>query len=257
FLQELKTSALIPSAPAHLQERLSRIPKPFVLLKQKEADVLKGPRPTPSTTLLAATMAMFIMVIAGLILYALPKQSQKGSQELAMTPVEIDRAAVEIHEGIIRGKDHFDIMSSDPAVIVGWVQQYLDFPLVLPQEEVASMHLVGGKVIPFQEKKAALLGYEYKDYRVTLLVTSPKPAQVFEGKETPLQNLFFDKRKEIQYKNISFNLAKYQGYYALTWTDAQYSYVLVSDRKARIAEACRICHGGNDYHKIDGFEDLL
>ena len=257
FLQEFKTSALIPSAPAHLRGRLSRIPKPLVLLQQKEANVLKRPRPTSSTTLLAATMAMFIMVIAGLILYALPRQIKKGSQELAMTPVEIDRAAVEVHKGIMRGKDHYDIMSSDPAVILEWLQQQLDFPLVLPKEEVSSMHLVGGKVVPFLEKKAALLGYEDKNYRVTLLVTRPMPAQVFEGKETPLQNLFFDKRKEIGYKNISFNLSKYKGYYALTWTDSQYSYVLVSDRKARIAEACRICHGGNDYHKIDGFDSLL
>jgi len=257
FLQELKTSALIPSAPAHLQDRLRRSTKPLVLLQQKEADVLKGPRPRSSTTLLAATMAMFIMIMAGLILYVLPKQAKMSSQELAKTLVEIDRAAVELHEGILSGRDHFDIMSSDPAVIVGWVQQGLDFPLVLPQEEVSSMHLVGGKVVPFQEKKAALLGYEDKNYRVSLLVTTPMPAQVFEGKETPIQNLFFDKRKEIQYKNISFNLSKYKGYYALTWTDSQFSYVLVSDKKARIAEACRICHGGNDRHKVDGFDSLL
>ncbi|MGH7272994.1 MAG: anti-sigma factor family protein, partial [Nitrospiria bacterium] len=119
FLQDFKASASIPPAPIYLREKLSRILKPSESLQEKEADVLKGPRPTSSTTLLVATMAMFIMVIAGLILYALPKQTQKGSQELAMSPVEIDRAAVEIHEGIIRGKDHFEIMSSDPAVIVG------------------------------------------------------------------------------------------------------------------------------------------
>ena len=53
FLQDFKASALIPSAPAHLRERLSRILKPSESLQQKEADLLKGLRPASSTTLLA------------------------------------------------------------------------------------------------------------------------------------------------------------------------------------------------------------
>jgi hypothetical protein len=121
----------------------------------------------------------------------------------------------------------------------------LDFPILIPQEEVSNMRLVGGRLIHLRdEKKAALLIFESKKGKVSLLMTSPQLFQDIGGKVIP-------------FKNIYFYMTHYRGYYALAWTDPQLSYVLVSDEKARITEACRICHGGTRGQDISGFDDQI
>jgi anti-sigma factor (TIGR02949 family) len=232
FLQALKSSVSIPKASADLRGRL------IDLLKPSES-TLSHSRPLFSfRTLLISTLAMLMLVVMGVILYALPKQMEKQNLELV-------KAAVENHVGIIKGKIPFDIMSSEPSVILKWLEQGLDFPILIPQEEVSNMRLVGGRLIHLRdEKKAVILTFESKEGKVSLLMTSPQFFQGIEGKVIP-------------FKNINFYMTHYRGYYALAWTDPQLSYVLVSDEKARITEACRICHGGTRRQDISGFDNQI
>ncbi len=232
FLQTLRSSMSISKAPADLRGRL------IDLLKPSESTPLHSRPLFPFRTLLISTTAMLMMIVIGVILYALPKQVDKQNLELV-------KAAVENHVGIMKGKIPFDIMSSEPSVILKWLEQGLDFPILIPQEEVSNMRLVGGRLVRLRdEKKAALLTFESKEGKVSLLMTSPQLFQGIEGKVIP-------------FKNINFYMTHYRGYYALAWTDPRLSYVLVSDEKARITEACRICHGGTRRQDISGFDDQI
>ncbi len=232
FLQTLRSSMSISKAPADLQGRL------IDLLKPSESTPLHSRPLFPFRTLLVSTLAMLLMIVIGVILYALPKQVEKKNLEL------VD-AAVENHVGIMKGKIQFDIMSSEPSVILKWLEQGVDFPVYIPQEEVSNMRLVGGRLVRLHdEKKAALLTFESKEGKVSLLMTRPQIFQGLEGKVIP-------------FKSINFYMTHYRGYYALAWTDQKLSYVLVSDEKARIAEACRICHGSTRRQDISGFDDQI
>ena len=232
FLQTLKSSVSIPKAPADLRGRL------IDLLRPSESTHFHSRPLFPFRTLIVSTMAMLVMVVIGVILYALPKQVEKQNLKLV-------EATVENHVGIIKGKIPFDIMSSDPTVILKLLEQRLDFPVYIPQEEVSNMRLVGGRLVHLNdEKKAAFLTFESKEGKVSLLITSPQLFQGIEGKVIP-------------FKNINFYMTHYRGYYALAWTDPQLSYVLVSDEKARITEACRICHGNTRPQDLSGFDDQI
>jgi mycothiol system anti-sigma-R factor len=233
FLQTLKSSVPISKAPADLQGRLVH------LLRPSESTHFHSRPLFPFRPLLVPTMAMLVMVMVGIILYALPRQVEKHQLELV-------EAAAENHAGITKGKIPFDIMSSEPTVILKWLEQGVDFPVHIPQEEVSNMRLVGGRLVHLHnnEKKAVLLTFESKEGKVSLLMTSPQLLQGIEGKFIP-------------FKNIKFYLTHYRGYYALAWTDPQLSYVLVSDEKARITEACRICHGNTRSQDLSGFDDRL
>ncbi|MCI0528527.1 MAG: zf-HC2 domain-containing protein [Nitrospira sp.] len=232
FIQILKSSVSTHKAPEGLRERL--------------IDLLRPSAPTyshfrslfPFRTLLVSTLAMLVMIVVGVILYALPKQVEKRHLELV-------EAAVENHVGIVKGKIPFDIMSSEPSVILKWLERGLDFPVQIPQDEVSNMHLLGGRLVHLHDdKKAAFLTFESKDGKVSLLMTSPQLFQEIEGKVIP-------------FKGIRFYMTHYRGYYALTWADPQLSYVLVSDEKARITEACRICHGNTHPQDLSGFDDQI
>lgn len=240
FLKALKASASIPPAPVYIRERIERDRKLIESSEQREVNVVKRPRLTFPRGLLAATLAMLIMIMAGVILYALPKQLSK---QVKRSSQELVKAAVENHGAINSGGNPCDIRSTNRTDIIEWIQQRVDFQVIMPQDEVSGMSLVCGKLVHLGDKKAALFWFESKEGKVSLLETSPQPFLAIQEKIIP-------------FREIKFYLDKYRGYYALTWTDTL-SYVLVSDQKDKIAEACRICHGGNDHYVIRGFSDRL
>jgi hypothetical protein len=63
--------------------------------------------------------------------------------------------------------------------------------------------------------------------------------------------------KAIRFKNLWFYLAHYQGYYALAWADPKLSYVLVSNQKRKITEACRICHENSHLQDFSEFDHQI
>jgi len=229
FLQVFQFLVEIPPAPTHLRERVSNV------LKQVEP--ISRVRSWFSSAFLASTLAMLALVLAGIIVYAVAQRGPKSDPDLI-------RTAVESHEGIVQGKVPFDIMSREPDVVLDWLEQRVDFAVSVPQDETASLRLIGGKLIPFHDKKAAFLTFESGEGKVSLLMIPPHPIQSPSAEMT-------------LFKNLQFYLTQYRGYYALAWTDSQLSYVLVSDQKGRVTEACRICHSGNDGQKIIGFESQI
>ncbi|GEM_PF-1336925 len=249
FLQVLKSSSFINKAPTGFRERL------IGLLRPSEATYSHLRSLFPFRTLLVSTMAMLLMIMVGVILYALPKQMEKPHLDLV-------KVAFKNHEGIREGKLLPDIMSTEPAEVIKWLeQQKLGFPVVLPQE-ITAMQLVGGKLIHFQdmaeispvpsrEKKAALLIFESKKGgKVSLIMASPQHLKALKAK---VISFGFPGSP----RSLTFYLTHYQGYYALAWTDPQLSYVLVSDEKERIAEACRICHRNTRLQDMSGFDDQI
>jgi mycothiol system anti-sigma-R factor len=248
FLQIIRGSFSVPKAPAELQEKIIKTRRSSESWNPIRENDLKGIRSQfLSGSVLAATAAILVLALAGLFLYSLTRQEEKRNLELV-------KVAVENHKRIINGQLYPDITSTAPAEIIKWLGQEFDFPVVLPPE-IKVMRLVGAKLVHYpdtlggrpsvlQEKKAALLIFESKSGKVSLLMSSPQRLTALVEKEIPFKKLFF-------------YLAHYQGYYAMAWSDPKLSYVLVSNQKKKITEACRICHENAHPQYFNEFEQQI
>ena len=229
FLEVLRSAVNTPPSPPALRERVLQSLARF------------RPSPQPrfkfSNPLWAAAAAMLVLVTSGAFLYNYLSQDEQEHPRLA-------EVAVENHDGIIEGKLHFHVASTEPGVVVEWLEERLDFSLPLPFEGQWPMSLHGGRLVRLQDQEAAFLTFGSGKEKVSLLMTAlqrPRPAT---GKAVP-------------FGNLRFYLDRYKGYYTLVWTDAQLSYALVSGSKDRIAEACLICHAGSGDPEVSEFRDRI
>jgi mycothiol system anti-sigma-R factor len=243
YLQVFKRSVSLLPAPAHLREKITEALRPPVaaqIIHHQKKDEAKRPLFTFPRAILAGVTAALVLVITGAILYALPAFHEKKTQRLA-------KAAVENHVAITDGNGPCDVRSTDPAVILAWLQDRLDFPIVLPHTEIESMYLICGKLVDLPaEKKGALLRFASNDGPITLLEAAPESFLLFKKKATPFNLPLSYLEREAHFQKILLYLDEDTGTYILFCPDPQVHYALVSDNKARIGEACQLCHGAGD-----------
>ncbi|MGH7274395.1 MAG: anti-sigma factor family protein, partial [Nitrospiria bacterium] len=204
--------------PDRLRVKISKALRQSESVQPMGATVARSPRVGFLTVRFASAMAMLILVVTGLILYALPKYLNQNRNELV-------RVAVKTHEVIAKGKESCDLT---------WL---------IPKVQFSPLHLICGKLVQILDGDAALLNYESLEGKVSLLMKAAQPLNDHQVKES-LSGEFG--------KRHIFRSEKYKGHYAVFWTDPMWSYVLVSDQKERIAEACQICHRGPKRYNIDG-----
>lgn len=192
--------------------------------------------PLASVPWLATVVGLLLVVFGSVVLYQiLSSQPREAAANLV-------KVAIANHDGVMKGRIPLDVKGQESSEIIAWLQRGLDFKVVIPPEEFPAMRLVGASLVNLsQDRRAAFLNYESHGDRVSLLMTQPTRVAV-QG------------QKAISFEHIDFYPARYKGYYALSWTDAQLSYVLVSEYRERISEACRICHMADtqyDFTQID------
>jgi anti-sigma factor RsiW len=246
FLQALKASIFVPPAPEHLREKIAQSLKPPIPVKPEMTGGKKRfPYAFPGS-LLAASVATLMVIVAGLLV------------SLEFKKNGLVKAAVQSHVAITQGEDPCDIRSTDPDVIVSWLQDRLDFPVVLPQEKLPAMRLICGKLVHLSnQEKGALFRFASEHGPVTLVETAPKPIKSSEKAMPVFGENFISKGKEIDFEGIIFYFDEYSGRYTLFWADPKLNYALVSDQKESIAEACQICHIGTDREKTEGFKKIF
>lgn len=155
------------------------------------------------------------------------------------------RWAVAEHQAYVRDPDSLALHSSDPQAVSRWLEDRLHFSPDLPPERVKGVMLVGAQAVAEGGNHAAHLVYRLGDDTVSLLLTPP-------------QDVRFSSRDVIAFKNIFFHPADVDGYHTLQWSDHRHTYVLVSEGRQAVYQACAICHSatvGRDI--ISGFRSEL
>jgi hypothetical protein len=89
--------------------------------------------------------------------------------------------------------------------------------------------LTGGRLVNYKNGYAALIAYQVKRQKISLLVSSSKSAVAAGGEEVLSGGITFHYRKQ-----ASFNV--------ITWSNLGLTYALVSSLPGSGRQSCLVCH---------------
>lgn len=143
-------------------------------------------------------------------------------------------AAVETHRNFLNGSLQSALQSNSPEAVTAWFAGKVPFAFRLPgaepvPEENPAYRLAGAALVNYKGSRAALVMYEARNDKITLLVDSSDSAVVAGGDEVRSGKLTFH-----YYNESSFRV--------ITWTNHGLSYALVSSVSGPARASCLVCH---------------
>jgi mycothiol system anti-sigma-R factor len=173
-----------------------------------------------------ALVATVLLVAAGILL--LP-----GIMQRSRADNYID-AAVAAHRSFQNGRLPLEVQSDLPSVVTAWFAGKVPFSFRVPSSAEESEHqqlyrLTGGRLVNYKNEYAALIVYQMKRQKISLLVSSSKSAVAAGGEEVRSGGILFHYRKQ-----ASFNV--------ITWSNLGLTYALVSSLPGSGRQPCLGCH---------------
>jgi len=149
--------------------------------------------------------------------------------------------AVATHRNYLDGNLPLEIHSNSPEQVTEWFADKVPFPFRLPRAEVTadslpSCQLTGGRLVTYRGQPAALVTYQKRSEKISLLVASANSAVVSGGEEVRSGKLVFHYRTD-------------GGFNVVTWTTHDVSYALVSSVSGPARDSCMVCHESMADHR--------
>jgi anti-sigma factor RsiW len=170
--------------------------------------------------------ALVLLVIVGPLI--LPKflQRSRGASYV--------EAAVAAHRSLLEGRLPLEVRTDSASAVTAWFTGKVPFAFRLPNSEESSGHepiytLVGGTLVNHDGGLAALVAYQAKQDKISLLVASSRSAVAAGGEEVPFGGLVFH-----YHKRAGFNV--------ITWSNHDLTYALVSSLVGSGRPSCMVCH---------------
>jgi mycothiol system anti-sigma-R factor len=173
-----------------------------------------------------ALVVTILLVAAGLL--PLPGIMQRSRANSYM------EAAVAAHRSFLNGSLPLEVQSDLPSVVTAWFAGKVPFTFRLPSSPEDLEHqqiyrLTGGRLVNYKNEYAALIAYQMKRQKISLLVSSSKSAVAAGGEEVLSGGILFHYRKQ-----ASFNV--------ITWSNLGLTYALVSSLPGSGRQSCLVCH---------------
>jgi mycothiol system anti-sigma-R factor len=171
-------------------------------------------------------VATLLLVAAGLLL--LPRIMQRSRADNYID------AAVAAHRSFLNGSLPLEIQSDLPSVVSAWFAGKVPFTFRVPSSAEELEHqqlyrLTGGRLVNYKNEYAALIAYQMKRQKISLLVSSSKSAVAAGGEEVPSGGIIFHNSKQ-----ADFNV--------ITWSNLGLTYALVSSLPGSGRQSCLVCH---------------
>lgn len=143
-------------------------------------------------------------------------------------------AAITSHRNSLSRKLPSGLESNSPQAVTAWFAGKVPFDFRLPVAESTpdtnpAYRLTGATLVNYKGRPAALVMYETKNDKISLLVDSSSSAVVAGGDEMRFGKLTFHYRNESSFRVI-------------TWTNHGLSYALVSSVSGMAQASCEVCH---------------
>jgi anti-sigma factor RsiW len=139
-------------------------------------------------------------------------------------------AALRAHDSYLTGNLPPEVLSSSPEVVTAWFAGKLPFNFRLPASRDQQVYrLIGGRLIKYRGNDAALVVYDMKASKISLMVTSEKSAVATGG-------------DEVQSEGLTFHYHVKNGMNIITWTTHGLTYALVSSIQGSSQSSCLVCH---------------
>lgn len=229
-VQAVQQSLPLHEAPPELRERVGR------LLATPAA------RPARPTSWGAPLVVAASLVAVGLVGAALLQRSSAAPPRVASAFAAL---AADSHLRHARGQLPLEVRSEQPAEVSAFFAGRVPFHLTLPDYPVGPggrkpYHLVGGRLVAFEDDYTAFVAYRMDDRPISLLVTSEDRARPAGG-------------SEVLSGGLTFHIESVSGLKVITWSDKGLTYALVSDLAVTGSRSCTVCHGSEkERRKIEG-----
>jgi anti-sigma factor RsiW len=151
--------------------------------------------------------------------------------------------AVATHRNSLSGKLPSGLHSNSPEAVTAWFAGKIPFDFRLPvaestPEKNPTYRLTGAALVNYKGSPAALVMYETKNDKISLLVDSSSSAVVAGG-------------DEVRFGKLTFHYHNESSFRVITWTNHGLSYALVSSVAGPARASCLVCHqdiaGGGDF----------
>jgi anti-sigma factor RsiW len=154
-------------------------------------------------------------------------------------------AAVAAHRSFLEGKLPLEVQSDSAATVTAWFAGKVPFVFRLPDSGVAAAQepaykLVGGRLVNYRGGYAALVAYQAKQQKISLLVTSRQTAAAAGG-------------EEVDSGGIAFHYSKQGSFNTIAWSNHDLTYALVSSLPGSGRQSCLVCHqsmGDGDHFSL-------
>jgi anti-sigma factor RsiW len=149
--------------------------------------------------------------------------------------------AVAAHHSYLDGDRPLGLRSSSPELVTAWFAGKLPFTFRLPNAQFAatdatSYRLTGASVVNYRGNPVALVTYEKKSEKISLLAAPSTSAPVGGG-------------DEVRFGDLTFHYRTDDGFKVITWNNHGLSYALVSSVSGSARESCLVCHQDmSDHH---------
>jgi anti-sigma factor RsiW len=142
--------------------------------------------------------------------------------------------AVAAHRSYLDGNRPLELRSSSPELVTAWFAGKVRFPFQLPNAQSApndapSYRLTGASVANYRGNPVALVTYEKKGEKISLLAAPSNSAPVAGG-------------DEVRFGGLTFHYRTDDGFKVITWSNHGLSYALVSSVSGSARESCLVCH---------------
>jgi anti-sigma factor RsiW len=143
-------------------------------------------------------------------------------------------AALRTHDSYLAGNLPPEIVSSSPETVTAWFGGKVPFNFRLPASQPApegqrAYRLIGARLVRYKDNYAALVVYEMKTSKISLMVTSDKSAAAAGG-------------DEVQSGGLTFHYHVKDGMNVITWSNHGLTYALVSSVQGSVRGSCLVCH---------------
>jgi anti-sigma factor RsiW len=142
--------------------------------------------------------------------------------------------AVAAHRSFLEGKLPLEVQSDSPATVTAWFAGKVPFVFRLPDSRGTAVQepiykLVGGRLVNYRGGYAALVAYQAKQEKISLLVTSTQAAPAAGG-------------EEVDSGGIAFHYSKQANFNVIAWSNHGLTYALVSSLPGSGRQSCLVCH---------------
>jgi Putative zinc-finger len=171
-----------------------------------------------------AALALILAVSALLFPQLLRRSNAAGYVE----------AAVAAHRSFLEGKLPLEVQSDSASTVTAWFAGKVPFVFRLPNSGATSAQgpvyrLVGGRLVNYRGGYAALVAYQAKQEKISLLVTSSQAAAAAGGEAVPSGG-------------ITFHYSKQANFNVIAWSNHGLTYALVSSLPGSGRQSCLVCH---------------
>lgn len=130
----------------------------------------------------------------------------KPSESFPLFSQSIDR-----HMDVLKGSYPMEIVSNDVDEVAVWFEGKLDFAVMVPDMKIKGCELTGARICRLNDKKVALLTYQYRGNKITAIVMDTDDVKIPKARKVANKNQTFYSKSDNGYQSVLCLSPRHEG----------------------------------------------